>query len=115
MTQIKVLKDVLEASQAIADRTRSLLGEKKVFMVNIMGSPGSGKTSLLERTLPFFSDLRVGLIEGDIRTMKDARKLSGFDLQIVQINTEPFGGDCHLPPHLIASALRELDLSLIHI
>ncbi|HID10692.1 MAG TPA: hydrogenase nickel incorporation protein HypB [Candidatus Latescibacteria bacterium] len=110
MAQIKVLKDVLEVSQAVADQTRSLLGEKKVFMINIMGSPGSGKTSLLERTLPFFSDLRVGLIEGDIRTMRDAQKLSGFDLQIVQINTEPFGGDCHLPPNLIASALRKLDL-----
>ena len=110
MARVKILQDVLKASQAVADQVRSLLREKQVFMVNIMGSPGSGKTALLERTLPLFSDLRVGLVEGDIRTTMDAQRLSGFDLQIVQINTEPFGGDCHLPPNLVASALQEMDL-----
>jgi len=77
-------------------------------MVNIISSPGAGKTTLLERTLEEFrSKFRIGVIEGDITTDRDARRLQKFDIPIVVINTE---GGCHLDSHSISKALDAFDL-----
>jgi hydrogenase nickel incorporation protein HypB len=112
--EIKVVKKVLAASEAIAGDIRRELAEKRVYMVNFMGSPGSGKTAVIERLLETGLDgLRTAVVEGDIATTADAERLARFDIPIVQINTGPFGGDCHMPPNLLASGLADLDLSVI--
>lgn len=109
--KVKVLQNVLAANDSIAQENRNLLADHGVFAINLMGSPGAGKTAILERTLERLAgELRVGVIEGDIRTSLDAERLSRFGIEIVQINTEPFGGDCHLAAPPIQGALQEFDL-----
>lgn len=108
MVKITVLDSILEANDNIAAENRALFERNGVFVVNIMSSPGAGKTSLLERTVDLLKDdLHVGVVEGDIQTSKDSERLERFGIQIVQINT---GGACHLDANMIKSALADLDL-----
>lgn len=112
--KIEIVKDVLDANRVIAEENRKLLKQEGVFAINLMGSPGSGKTSILERTLEHFkNEVRAGIIQGDITTTLDSQRLERFNLPIVQINTEPFGGDCHLGANLVGKAIKSLDLSQI--
>ena len=107
--EIKVLKNVLDKNNDQAEMNRRKLSDHHVKMINFISSPGAGKTSLLERTIPLLQkSLKVGVIEGDAYTSKDAERLQPFDIPIVQINTE---GACHLDSHSIQKALEELDLS----
>ncbi len=116
MPDIKVVKKVLEANDAVAAQTRELLKENEVYMFNIMGSPGSGKTALIEALLGTgFGGLKAAVIEGDIETTMDADRLSRFGIPIVQINTQPFGGDCSLAPNLVNQAIRDLPLEEIDV
>ena len=114
--EIKIMKNILDRNQNKANEVRSLLALKKVVMVNIISSPGAGKTTLLERTLEEIgSRFRIGVIEGDITTDRDARRLQRFNVPIVVINTE---GGCHLDSHSISKvigsfALEELDVIFI--
>ncbi len=109
--KIPIIRELLEANRFAADEIRKTLAAHGVRMVNIMGSPGSGKTRLIERTIEAFGQERaVGVIEGDIATSLDAERLSGYGIPIVQINTGPFGGACHLPAQAVGSALERLDL-----
>lgn len=111
--EIKIMKNILDRNQNKADEVRSLLTSKKVVMVNIISSPGAGKTTLLERTLEEFnSKYRIGVIEGDITTDRDARRLQKFNIPIVVINTE---GGCHLDSHSISKALDSFDLDNLDI
>jgi hydrogenase nickel incorporation protein HypB len=106
-----VVKEILEANDLVAAAIREKLKKAGTFMINIMGSPGSGKTLLLERTMEGLGgQYSIGVIEGDIRTSMDAERLARFDIPVVQINTEPFGGDCHLPAPAVKNALEGLDL-----
>ncbi len=114
--EVKVVKNILAQNEGIAEENRRRLKEKGVFAVNLMSSPGSGKTSILERTLGLIKDeFKVGVIEGDICTTADADRLKKYEIPIVQINTEPFGGDCHLEAHMLQKALDCLDLSSIEL
>ena len=110
---IKMVEPVLQVNDTIAAENRALLKAHNVLEVNIMGSPGSGKTAILERTLGALGPLRMGVIEGDITTTADAERLVRFGVPIVQINTEAFGGDCHLAAHVIKKALASFDLSAL--
>ena len=111
--EIKIMKNILDRNQNKADEVRSLLTSKKVVMVNIISSPGAGKTTLLERTIEEFnSKYRIGVIEGDITTDRDARRLQRFNIPIVVINTE---GGCHLDSHSISKALDSFDLDNLDI
>jgi len=111
--EIKIMKNILDRNQNKADEVRNLLTSKKVVMVNIISSPGAGKTTLLERTLEEFnSKYRIGVIEGDITTDRDARRLQKFNIPIVVINTE---GGCHLDSHSISKALDSFDLDNLDI
>jgi len=111
--EIKIMKNILDRNQNKANEVRSLLASKKVVMVNIISSPGAGKTTLLERTLEEFnSKYRIGVIEGDITTDRDARRLQRFNIPIVVINTE---GGCHLDSHSISKALDSFDLDNLDI
>lgn len=110
-TEVEVHSHLLAENERIAEGIRRLLGRHRVFCVNLMSSPGAGKTSLLEATLARLADhLRVAVIEGDIETTADADRLSPYPVQVIQINTGPFGGDCHLAAPLVASAVEQLDL-----
>lgn len=114
--EIKVVKKVLGVNDAIAEEIRRLLKEKRVFMFNIMSSPGAGKTMILEKTLSTLKeDFKIGVIVGDICTTRDSERLSKTGVPTVQINTEPFGGDCHLGANLIQPALKELDLDKLEL
>ena len=111
--KIKVLKAVMDANADKAQEVRSLLTAKGVTMLNLISSPGSGKTSVLEKTL---SDLngkyKMAVIEGDVATTKDADRLQKFGSPIVMINTD---GGCHLDSPSIERALLELDLENLDI
>ncbi len=106
--EIKVMKSVMHESQNKADEIRRLLKEKNVKMINIIGSPGSGKTSLLEGTLEKLKDkYKIGIIEGDCATDKDAKRLAKYNVPVILINT---GSGCYIPSISIQNALNELKL-----
>ena len=102
------MKNILDRNQDKANEVRGILNGKRVTMVNIISSPGAGKTTLLERTCEEFSSkLRIGVIEGDITTDRDAQRLKKYNIPIVVINTE---GGCHLDSHSISKVLDSFDL-----
>jgi len=106
--EIKIMKNILDRNQNKANEVRNLLSLKKVLMVNIISSPGAGKTTLLERTCEELgSKFRIGIIEGDITTDRDAQRLKKYNIPIVVINTE---GGCHLDSHSISKVLDSFDL-----
>ena len=111
--EIPIVRDILEANEKQAERIRENLGERGVLTLNLISSPGAGKTTLLERTL---SDLKgefaMAVIEGDLQTDNDARRVAETGARTVQINTE---GGCHLNSSLVQAALDKLDLDGIDI
>jgi hydrogenase nickel incorporation protein HypB len=109
--EVRILKDVLKANDSIAETNRKLFDLNRVLAINIVSSPGSGKTTTLEKTVELLKgDSTVGVIEGDVATSKDAERLMALDVDVVQINTERFGGGCHLDANLVSSALGSFDL-----
>ena len=107
--KITVVKNILEANERIAEENRKLFQKEGVTVINLMSSPGSGKTSLLERTIEALgAQVRIGVIEGDIESTKDAERISRAGVQAVQINT---GGACHLDGNMVRDALPAFDLS----
>lgn len=106
--KITIMKNVLDRNQNMAEANRTLLREKCITMINLISAPGSGKTSLLEQTFsaPGIS-ARWAVIEGDVATDHDAKRLAVFDSPVIQINTE---GGCHLDSHSIDKAMKNLDL-----
>lgn len=107
--EVKVLKDILEVNDVIAQENARLFKEKGVIVLNIMSSPGAGKTSLILRTLEATrkNGIGVAVIEGDIASKIDAEKIQEQGAPAIQINT---GGACHLDAHMIKSALAHLNL-----
>ncbi len=104
------MKKILEASERKAEEIREELKRKGIFFLNLMSSPGSGKTTVIERTVKELPELKFAVIEGDIQTTLDAQRMAKLGVQTYQINTGPFGGDCHLEAPWIATALSEMDL-----
>lgn len=104
--QIKVMDKVLAANDVWAGEVRKLLSEQKIKLYNLIGSPGAGKTTLLERTIDALgSSLRIGVIEGDIATSRDAERIGKKGVAVYQINT---GSTCHLDAHMVHKALLEI-------
>jgi hydrogenase nickel incorporation protein HypB len=109
--RINVVTKILAANDRVADENRRRFAELGVKVVNLISSPGAGKTALLEATLGRIrKDLRVGVIVGDIATTKDAERIAKHDVPVVQITTESFGGSCHLEASTIRQALDEIPL-----
>lgn len=109
--EIKLVKKVLEYHDAIAGEIREDLTRRKLYAINIMSSPGAGKTTLLERTVrELVGELTIGVVEGDITTTNDADRIAKQGACAVQVNTEPFGGDCHLGANMVQSAMAELPM-----
>ena len=114
--EIKVVRRVLDANDIMADRMRTVFAEKKVFVLNMMSSPGSGKTTTLQKTLArIMPDLNCAVIVGDICTTHDADRLAQSGAPVIQINTDAFGGDCHLAAHVVERAVADLDLDAINL
>lgn len=109
--EIKVVRKVLDVNAKMAEQNRKLFSEKKVFVLNVMSSPGSGKTTTLQKTLlHLMPDVKCAVIVGDICTTNDADRLATSGVPVVQINTGDFGGDCHLAAHVIEKAALDLNL-----
>ena len=108
MSIITVERKVLEKNDEIARRNRAVFLSKQIFVINLVSSPGSGKTSILERTLEYFNHrVKVAVIEGDVQTDFDAQRIARYDTPVVQIVTN---GGCHLEAKLVEDALVNLDL-----
>jgi hydrogenase nickel incorporation protein HypB len=105
--KINVMQKLLKANDAIAAEIRNDLKNKGIYFVNLMSSPGSGKTTLIEETVKKLGK-KIKVIEGDIQTTLDAERLQKLGVQAFQINTGPFGGDCHLEAAWIKTAIAEL-------
>ena len=111
--EIKVLKDILSANEQIAEGNRQLLDSKGVFAVNLMSSPGAGKTSLILETIKRLKGkTRIGVIEGDVSSSLDAEVVGKEGVPVLQINT---GGTCHLDANMLSGALSNLPLSDIEL
>ncbi|MCF6247075.1 MAG: hydrogenase nickel incorporation protein HypB [Desulfobacula sp.] len=117
--EINIQKRVLEANETEADKNRNFFKDQNVFVLNMMSSPGSGKTETLCKTLAkLMPRIRVGVIVGDICTTNDADRLEVTGAKVTQINTDQFGGDCHLSANLILSSAialgcEDLDLLIV--
>ena len=106
--QVQVKTNVLAKNDAIAESLQQLFKEKNIFVFNLLGSPGAGKTSLLEATLQDLKkDYRLAVIEGDLFTAKDAERIHALGVPVIQINTV---GGCHLDAQMIQDALGDLNL-----
>ena len=109
--EIKVIRRVLDVNDKMAAENRKRFAEKGIFVLNLMSSPGSGKTTTLEKTLAqIMPEIKSAVIVGDICTTHDADRLAQTGVPVVQINTDEFGGDCHLVAHVIEKAAGSLDL-----
>lgn len=113
--RVTILEDIFSENDHRAEHNRELLAEHGVEAINLMSSPGSGKTALLEKTLVAAQGkLRVGIIEGDIETALDADRLEGYGAQISLLNTgNGFGGECHLDAPMVSRALEGLNLDTL--
>ena len=108
---ISVVRNILEANERISVQNREMFRKNKVFVLNLMSSPGAGKTSLLEQTIDRLKDkARIGVIEGDIQSARDAERIADKGIQAVQINT---GGACHLDGNMIRDAVEQFDLAAL--
>lgn len=118
-TRVKVVEEALDANNTIARANREDFDRHGVTVVNLMSSPGAGKTALLERTLRSIDGVRVGVLEGDVHGRLDADRIASLHLPVVQLETDHgFGGECHLDANMVRSALpslplEELDLLVI--
>lgn len=104
--RIAIQRSVMAADEKIAEKIRKDFSKRGVLMLNLIGSPGSGKTALLEETLkdPVF---RSVVLEGDVATSRDAERIARTGTPVVQINTR---GGCHLEANLVEKALEDLEM-----
>ena len=107
--EVKVLKNILGVNDQIAAGNRELLAKNGIFTVNIMSSPGAGKTSLILQTIKQLKGVaRIGVIEGDVSSSVDAETVGKEGVPVIQINT---GGGCHLDANMVNNALDNLPLA----
>ncbi|CQR72676.1 Hydrogenase isoenzymes nickel incorporation protein HypB [Sporomusa ovata DSM 2662] len=111
--EITVMSNILEKNEEVAAELNAMLARQGIFTVNLLGSPGCGKTSLVEQTVSLLKSVfNIAIIEGDLYTSKDADRIAAYGAPVVQINTQ---GGCHLDATMVKSALDQLDLSEIDI
>ncbi len=113
MSVITLERKVLEKNDEVAKQNRALFQERGIFVLNLVSSPGSGKTSILERTIKHLAgSVRIGVIEGDVQTDLDAQRIARFNIPVVQLVTN---GSCHLDAKLVQDALQHFDLNSIEL
>jgi hydrogenase nickel incorporation protein HypB len=105
--KVQVEQDVLLQNNLLAERNRGWFEARRVLALNFLSSPGSGKTSILEKTIPMIRELcPVTVIEGDQQTTNDADRIDALGVPVIQVNT---GTGCHLDAQMVQRAVRELD------
>lgn len=108
---VTIVENILSANDQIAASNRAVLDDMGIFSLNIMASPGAGKTSLIEQTIRALTgELNIAVVEGDLATSIDAERVQASGAQAVQINT---GGGCHLEAVMLQNALAQLDLDTV--
>lgn len=113
MSEIRVVTNILQANDEINSLNRKRLDEKKIYVINLMSSPGSGKTSILEKIIAKLkSDMKIAVIEGDLYTTMDAQRIESQGVPVVQINT---GGSCHLDAYMIKDAIDSFNLDEVEL
>lgn len=113
MSEIRVVTNILKANDELTALNRKMLDEKRIFVINLMSSPGSGKTSILEKIISKLNaDIKIAVIEGDLYTTMDAQRIETKGVPVVQINT---GGSCHLDAQMIKGAIDSLNLNGIEL
>ncbi|MEK7263404.1 MAG: hydrogenase nickel incorporation protein HypB [Bacteroidota bacterium] len=113
MGVITIERKILKKNDEVAEYNRKLFKEKNIFVLNFVSSPGSGKTSILEKTLEKLNgSLSIAVIEGDVQTDLDAQRVAKYNIPVVQIVTR---GGCHLEANLIADALKNISLENIQL
>ncbi len=110
--EIAVHKHILEDNVLKAEENRRIFNSNNILSINVMGSPGSGKTTLIEVTASSLTDINIGVIEGDLETSIDAERLKGKCKSVVQITT---GNACHLDADMINKALESMPLGELDI
>ena len=107
--KVSLVRNVLEANDRIAVHNKKYFDDIGVMVINMMSSPGAGKTTLISETIRKLKGvLNIAVIEGDIQSTYDAEKIALTGAQVVQINT---GGACHLDANMISVTLEQLDLT----
>lgn len=106
MKSLLLKKNILEDNDKVAGEIRAKLKEKKVFAINLLGSPGAGKTTVLEKVIENLkSKYKMAVIEGDLYTSKDGERIEKHNVDVIQVNT---GGGCHLDATMIDRALKNI-------
>ena len=106
--EIEVQQDVLLRNNLLAERNRGYFEAKEILALNLVSSPGSGKTTILERTIiDLKQEIPFAVIEGDQQTLRDAKRIQATGSPVLQINT---GQGCHLDAHMIQHAIKELNV-----
>ncbi len=109
--KIKIASKILSANERMAEENRRIFDDNKIFVINLMSSPGAGKTSFLEKTITDLRNMeKIGVIAGDISGADDAVRIDKLGIPVVQINT---GGACHLDANMINDVLNDLPLEEI--
>lgn len=107
--RIEVVEKILSANEQLAEGNRAVFDRLGLFTLNLMASPGAGKTSLIERTLEGLGNkMEIAVIDGDIASSIDADRAAAAGATSIQINT---GGECHLDAVMLKTAIEEMDLS----
>lgn len=107
------MKNILGENDRTAAENQALFKEKGVYVLNLMGSPGAGKTSLLEKTMAFLKDeIPMAVIEGDLFTSRDAERIEKHGVPVIQINT---AGGCHLDAPMVQKTAQKLDLDKLEL
>lgn len=111
--KIPLVTNILKANDAIAEQNKKIFDEKRILAINIMSSPGAGKTTLIEKTINILNkEIEIAVIEGDVQSSYDSERISATGVQVVQINT---GGACHLDANMISNAINKLNLESVNL
>ncbi|CAH2213304.1 hydrogenase nickel incorporation protein HypB [Tepidibacter aestuarii] len=106
MKQILVKKNIFQSNEDIANENRKILSKKGIFTINMLGSPGAGKTSVLEQIIKNLkNEINMAVIEGDLYTAKDAERIESHGIDVIQVNT---GGACHLDASMVKEAMDNI-------
>lgn len=108
VSQIDLEKNILHENDLLAERNRGFLEAKNTFAINMVSSPGSGKTTILEESIKLLkSEIEMTIIEGDQQSMNDANRIAATGVPVVQVNT---GKGCHLDAHMVLHAIKKLEI-----
>lgn len=101
---VKVMENIMSSNEKLASENKAYFEENQILAINIMASPGSGKTSVITKLIENLPEMKFSVIEGDIASCIDAEKIEEMGIPVVQINT---GGGCHLDANMIKTAIVE--------